>query len=850
MKKVLILIITLYYTIAFSKAENGIEPEFNGKEYVVSKKEHLIWIAEQTNSGKNDFAGVSFKLYAASNSLEVSGSLTEPIGNQEYPFRGNFDGNGNVIHGLRFDTSLQYIGLFGYAENGVIKNVSILSYNGIRTNHPNGYAGMIAGYSNSAIINCKAQSTSGEWEPFLGYYCTGGIAGRSDGPIYNCYAEIAYAGKKGQTTKEVLYMGGIAGISNGIIENCISSITFSGSNTGYITALEMQNSSLQSNYRNESNNSGLGNDQNSINGGILNNNQINSILQSNISEYVYFHPLNNWNNLTLTLNVQEDAIIKPFTGGGSGLLQDPFLIKEYSNLVEIATIINQQNNNNLSYYTTAHYKVISDLDLSNSNWIPIGNSSTTPFKGHFDGNGKTISNLKMTASTDFAGLFGYTDGASIKNIILKDITIQGSNAGGIAGSLNNSVLSHNFVYGSNSFSGYKDKNNAGRIYGGTSGSIITENYGTGTEIGKDATFNGKDGLTLTELKSTSSIVLNNANNKDVNYYLYGDSESLSITKKKDDKTDITTVFCLNNTIPGKVTLGENIKQRGFLNSGSLELTASTEISPAGIKNTGEITLTRQPNIWADKNNNGAGWETLCLPFDANVFVYENKVEAITQNSKGKFWLREFIDNDSDPSSVTFASLKNAVSEGEYTIKKNTPYIISYPGNTYGASTLQEKTITYRGSGNIDELVINPQLTHTNSEYIFEGRNHSINGVNGYILNSADNIFVNTSNASVAPYQAYFLPKGTSASNVQVLRIATGTNQPTDLTDGRKEDKSIRTYVADGVVYLTSDRSQIVKIWNAASGMGVREIEVNNETVTISGLPKGIYIIDREKIAVY
>lgn len=846
MKKITFLILGIFILISNTKGQKGVEPEYINNEYVIKEKAHLLWIAEQTNSGKNDFKGVNFKLYTTNNSLQISNSLTEPIGNQEHPFRGNFDGNGNLIHGLLFTTDLQYIGLFGYIEGGIIKNLNIRSYGQVKTSHPKGYAGLIAGYSNSTIINCKAESQNGNWGPLVGYYCTGGIVGKSDGDIYNCYVKITHIGQGQNCTTTASYVGGIAGISNGIIHNCISNITtLKGADTGYITAIKSQNSSIESNYRKEDNNSSLENDKNSISGGILNENQFNSTLQSNISKYVYFHPLNIWNDLNLTQDIQEDAVNKPFSGNGSGLLYDPFLISESKHLIEIANIINQQENNELSYYTTAYYKASSNIDMSGSNWAPIGAKSTTPFKGHFDGNGKTISNLKMTEATDFAGLFGYTDGASIKNIILKDLTIKGSNAGGIAGSLNNSVLSHNFVYGAINISGDKSSN-LGRIYGNSLNSQATENYGAGNTYGGDVSLTGKDGLTLNVVE---------IKNQNVNI-----TSNTYLTNKKNDKnpTNITInsstssylIFCLNNTISGKVTLGENIKQRGFLNSGSLKLTASTEISPAGIKNSDEITLTRQPNIWADKNNNGAGWETLCLPFDADVFVYENKVEAITQSSKGKFWLREFIDNDSDPGSVTFASLKNAVSEGEYTIKKNTPYIISYPGNTYGASTLQEKTITYRGFGNIDELVINPQLTQTNNNYIFEGCNHSKNGVNGYILNSTSNVFVNTQNASVAPYQAYFLPKGTSASNVQVLRIATGTNQPTDLTDGMVEDKSIRTYVADGIVYLTSDRMQTIRIWNAASGMAVREIEVNNETVTISGLPKGIYIIDREKVVVY
>jgi hypothetical protein len=65
--------------------------------------------------------------------------------------------------------------------------------------------------------------------------------------------------------------------------------------------------------------------------------------------------------------------------------------------------------------------------------IPIGNTSTRRFRGIFDGNGHTISNMSVEAA-EFAGLFGNVGaGGQIKNLTVNANTIVGINAGGLAG---------------------------------------------------------------------------------------------------------------------------------------------------------------------------------------------------------------------------------------------------------------------------------------------------------------------------------------------------------------------------------------------------------------------------------
>ena len=65
-----------------------------------------------------------------------------------------------------------------------------------------------------------------------------------------------------------------------------------------------------------------------------------------------------------------------------------------------------------------------DIDLCDGAWAPIG-TSAYPFKGAFDGNGKTVSNLMIETTANSTGLFGYVAaGTSIKNLTVNNVTIK------------------------------------------------------------------------------------------------------------------------------------------------------------------------------------------------------------------------------------------------------------------------------------------------------------------------------------------------------------------------------------------------------------------------------------------
>lgn len=107
--------------------------------------------------------------------------------------------------------------------------------------------------------------------------------------------------------------------------------------------------------------------------------------------------------------------------------------------IKIYSIKDLQNiNNNL----IANYILMNDLDArSTHDWnkekgfVPIG-TSVKRFTGHFNGNGKTISNLFVNRpEEDYIGLFGATGGSQqVTDLSLVNVDITGNNfVGGLVG---------------------------------------------------------------------------------------------------------------------------------------------------------------------------------------------------------------------------------------------------------------------------------------------------------------------------------------------------------------------------------------------------------------------------------
>ena len=96
-----------------------------------------------------------------------------------------------------------------------------------------------------------------------------------------------------------------------------------------------------------------------------------------------------------------------------------------------------------------------NIDLKNEEWTPIGKSGKT-FQGIFDGNGKTVSNLKTGGkSQSDVGFFGFTTDGEIKNLTIENAKVTGYlDVGVVAGTPYTSKYTDITVKGNIEVNGY------------------------------------------------------------------------------------------------------------------------------------------------------------------------------------------------------------------------------------------------------------------------------------------------------------------------------------------------------------------------------------------------------------
>ncbi|MEQ1407292.1 MBG domain-containing protein [Neorhizobium sp. Rsf11] len=200
----------------------------------------------------------------------------------------------------------------------------------------------------------------------------------------------------------------------------------------------------------------------------------------------------------------------------------PILRNEYSTVVTTPAALQL-----MSLDLSASYTLGADIDLTDaftavggyysglwraSGFVPIGDNSFL-FTGSFDGQGHTISGLTINrAGTNYVGLFGYTNGATIGNVTLSGGSIIGNddvgaligymvggsvsaasasatisgvstgeaNSGGLIGAVNGGAVSGSSASGNVTGAGYQVGGLVGYLL---NGGTITRSYATGNVTG-------------------------------------------------------------------------------------------------------------------------------------------------------------------------------------------------------------------------------------------------------------------------------------------------------------------------------------------------------------------------------
>lgn len=224
---------------------------------------------------------------------------------------------------------------------------------------------------------------------------------------------------------------------------------------------------------------------------------------------------------------------------------------------ELAAFADQVNNHNNSFGGQT-IMLANDLDMNNLSWLPVGQNfgaNTTEFHGVFDGNGKTVSNIKIASLGEEAvkalttneqqvysvGFFGYLCG-TVKNLTIKNAEVIGyHNVGVIAGYGDQGTYIENcHVESSTVTVTHLTETQCGDKVGGIIG-LINNNVGlSGAEI-KDCSV--KD----TEISAgrDAGQVIGCASNEGADY------ENCTATNVTVSATDGCTGANINNTIIGR-----------------------------------------------------------------------------------------------------------------------------------------------------------------------------------------------------------------------------------------------------------------------------------------------------------
>ena len=449
--------------------------------YKIQNVDDLKLLAENVNNGEA-YANTYFKL-TANIDLNNEPNWT-PIGTEDTLFQGTFDGGGHQITNLKIGKR-EYGGLFGNVWGATIQNCNV-------TGEVNGYnySGGIVGYANdnTHILNCSFQgNVEGNGQDrggivgstsigcdvsgcfvtgtVTGGNCVGGIAGNGVGTIKNCYAlaDVTAAGDSAGGIAGYAYnlsiencyysgkvssngnAGGIAGIArNSGIQNCVS---LAERVTGVWQVNRIaggnHNATLTDNYAwsgtKINGNPVSADDAGGVNGAKLTyengtlSPQFNAIFNDTDSAWDFTD-----NGLPILKNTggTQSAYLPPYLTGegfyGKGTEKNPYEIRNVNDLKLLAEKVNGGVT-----YKDKYFKQTANIDLENEpNWTPIGTmlvEEGRPFQGTFDGDGYKITNLKVTGNSNNAGLFGYTQDATIKNCNVTGEVKGFNDVGGIVG---------------------------------------------------------------------------------------------------------------------------------------------------------------------------------------------------------------------------------------------------------------------------------------------------------------------------------------------------------------------------------------------------------------------------------
>ena len=442
-------------------------------------------------------------------------------------------------------------------------------------------------------------------------------------------------------------------------------------------------------------------------------------------------------NWLVTMLLLVIAILMPYGGAwaqtlpskGDGKVDNPYIITKAEELAWFRDQVNSGNNkicakiaDNVEVIDLKDFCHASDAskNIEEKSWMPIGNRNIIKYRGTFDGNGKTITNLYINASQtsqNNMGLFGYTYQSTIKNLTFENanVTNTQSNTGilvgkaGYGSTLQNIKISNTCqIKGGNDFTG----GIAGYLDGNAYNCV---NYATvqGTEdVGGLFGFYSRDGNSMTACANYGNVTASSYTAGG----LVGYFESGAI-KDCANYGDITGTSNVGNLIGNAQSCNLN----NVLGTGNVTATSDTE----------------RAGLLVGHINNSSSTASGILAYNSSAKLTFNKTEqtgnAVKAIGDGSLTYPEGVNEADVVKAFTAEQLKSgevayllngSKSEGElvWYQKLGTdayPVLVAEEGNTVYKGTFRycdNTTFSYNNTTSEDAQVHKPSATLTSPEY--------------------------------------------------------------------------------------------------------------------------------------
>ena len=449
--------------------------------YLITTTEGLDLLAKRVNGidgySANTFDGKYFELgnditYSYASLGEGESNYTA-IGTKDHDFWGHFDGKGHTISGIRINANADNQGLFGYIHYAEVKNLTINDTH-ITIGSGNKFAGAITGYSNvsNLIENCHITNSV----IVSGGDNVGGIVGDMECIVRGCTSAATVSGNN--------RVGGLVGyLVDDDIENClVLGATISGNEYVGVLAGEVYYGGYDNCYH-------IGTSVNGTSGSDAY--EFPAATGAMGTKGTTYAAGTDYEGITVYENglAYNGKFYSPSPWGGSGTEGDPYVIYTTAGMDKLASEVNGGNDYDGTYFVLGA-DITYDKTLEN-NYTPIGDNYYF-FYGTFDGQGHTISGIRISDTNGvYKAIFGGV-GGTVENFIVSDCRMEAhQNIGGIVaylrgGTIENCHVGSDVTISGNTYVGsIAAKNGGGTIKGCTSAATVR-----GTKSGSNSKYLG------------------------------------------------------------------------------------------------------------------------------------------------------------------------------------------------------------------------------------------------------------------------------------------------------------------------------------------------------------------------